>query len=110
MPLRQIQEPIPIMMPMSLTMKIFPVNFIMSHYNFWTLCTPYTPGLPKFTFLGLKRLIIMALLGEPIQTTILSILQGKYDDQQNMFNDKSEKAFSCTGYTMNDTSYRFMTN
>jgi len=76
MPLRQIQEPIPIMMPMSLTMKIFPVNFIMSHYNFWILCIPCTPGLPKFTFLGLKRLIIMALLGEPIQTTILSILQG----------------------------------
>ena len=94
MPLRQIQEPIPITMPMSLTMKIFPVNFIMSHYNFWTLCTPYTPGLPKFTFLGLKRLSslqgIMALLGEPIQTTILSILQGKYDDK---LNNKTEKAF-----------------
>ena len=82
MHLRQIQEPIPITMPMSLTMKIFPVNFIMSHYNFWTLCTPCTPGQPKFTFLGLKRLSslqeIMALLGEPIQTTILSIHQGKY--------------------------------
>ena len=105
MPLRQIQEPIPIMMPMSLTMKIFPVNFIMSHYNFWTLCTPCTLGLPKFTFPGLKRLSslqeIMVLLGEPIQTTILSILQGKYD---NKLNNKTENAFRLICCTMNDSA------